>query len=67
MLCPLCHRTINPKAAWKVAADRFYCSEFCAESETYIPVRQHVSKELMDRLYLQRLERLLPLRQARTA
>ncbi|HUE09444.1 MAG TPA: hypothetical protein VMQ54_00830 [Steroidobacteraceae bacterium] len=43
-------------------ANRFYCSEFCAESETTIPSHRHPPKELIDQQYLARLERLLPLR-----
>ena len=65
MRCPLCRQTIKPKAAWKSAGGRFYCSEFCADSETAI-ARPHytVRKHEIDRQYRERLERLLPLRRA---
>lgn len=33
MHCAFCNRTITPGFAWKVTSDRFYCSEFCADSE----------------------------------
>ena len=68
MHCPSCHQTIRPKTAWKSAGGRFYCSEFCADSETVIPLRpQAVRKQEIDRQYRERLERLLPLRRAMQA
>lgn len=33
MQCAFCSRPITPKSAWKGSSDRFYCSEFCADSE----------------------------------
>jgi hypothetical protein len=32
MRCPFCHQPIDRNNAWKGTADRFYCSEFCADS-----------------------------------
>ena len=40
MRCPFCHQLIDRNNAWKGTADRFYCSEFCADSEPIIPSRQ---------------------------
>lgn len=34
MQCSFCGRPITPRSAWKAASDRFYCSEFCADSES---------------------------------
>lgn len=31
MRCPSCDKAIDEHTAWKSAADRFYCSEFCAD------------------------------------
>ena len=64
MLCSLCHKALEPMNAWKGTADRFYCSEFCADSETVIPAAQHAQKLQIDRQYIERLERLLPLRKS---
>jgi hypothetical protein len=61
MLCPFCRQSLDPKSAWKGTAD-FYCSEFCADSETVIPSNRHSPKERFDRQYLARLERLVALR-----
>jgi hypothetical protein len=62
MQCSLCHRPLTLMNAWKGTADRYYCSEFCAESETFIPV--HSPKDQVDRNYLARLERLVRLRRS---
>jgi hypothetical protein len=62
MRCPFCDRPIDRNNAWKGTADRFYCSEFCADSEC-IPSRQQSLKERFGRQYLARLERLVALRQ----
>jgi hypothetical protein len=59
MRCPLCHLLIDPRTAWKNSANRFYCSEFCADSEDYT-VERCRQKEVFDRQYLERLRRLLP-------
>jgi hypothetical protein len=67
MHCPFCHQALDPKKAWKGTADRFYCGEFCAESETVIPIQQHRLKERLDRQYLERLERLVALRRQHQA
>ena len=64
MRCALCHQEINRETAWKGSASRFYCSEFCAESETVVPSQLRVPKDRIDRQYMERLERLLPLRRA---
>jgi hypothetical protein len=45
MRCPFCHQPIDRNNAWKGTADRFYCSEFCADSEPIIPSRQQSLKE----------------------
>lgn len=69
MRCSFCAETIDPNAAWKGSGERFYCSEFCADSETIIPVRHELPqdgprKEQIDRQYVERLARLIPLRQS---
>jgi hypothetical protein len=62
MKCPNCHCVIDPKAAWKSSRHRFYCSEFCADAEAQdchgSPCR--VSKDEIDRHYIERLQKLLP-------
>lgn len=63
MRCPCCHQPLDPKTAWKGAADRFYCSEFCAETEAVIPSQADSQKERFDRICQARLERLVVLRQ----
>jgi hypothetical protein len=60
MRCPSCRLMIDPRTAWKSSTNRFYCSEFCADSEISAPVEQCVQKEVLDRQYLERLRRLLP-------
>ena len=62
MHCLFCDQPIDRNNAWKGAADRFYCSEFCADSECVNPSRQQSLKERLDRQYLARLERLVALR-----
>jgi hypothetical protein len=64
MRCVFCHQEINRKTAWKGSAGRFYCSEFCADSETTVPAQRRVAKDRIDRQYMERLERLLPLRRS---
>ncbi len=34
MQCAFCGRPIKAKSAWKGTGDKFYCGEFCADSET---------------------------------
>jgi len=34
MQCAFCGNPLEARFAWKGAHSRFYCSEFCAESET---------------------------------
>jgi hypothetical protein len=62
MHCPVCKTRVLPEAGWKGMSDRFYCSEFCADSETIIPSIHPFNKEQIDQRYLERLERLVPLR-----
>jgi hypothetical protein len=64
MRCVTCHQEISRKTAWKVSASRFYCSEFCADSETVVPSQRRVPKDRIDQQYMERLQRLLPLRRA---
>ena len=59
MRCPSCHLMIDPRTAWKSLNNRFYCSEFCADSEISAPVERSAQKEIHDRQYLDRLRRLL--------
>ena len=60
MRCPSCHLVIDPRIAWKSSTSRFYCSEFCADSEIAAPLEQCARKEVFDRQYVERLRRLLP-------
>jgi len=60
MKCPNCRSVINPDTAWKSSASRFYCSEFCADMETHEASSSRVSKDAIDRQYIERLQRLLP-------
>jgi hypothetical protein len=61
MRCALCHLIIDSRTAWRSSTNRFYCSEFCADSEVSVPFEQCAQKEVHDRQYLERLRRLLPL------
>jgi hypothetical protein len=63
MRCALCHQPIDLRSAWKGTRERFYCSEFCADSEGSVAIDQNSQKRLIDRRYVERLERLLPLMQ----
>jgi hypothetical protein len=63
MRCPCCRQTIEPGRAWKGSDNHFYCSEFCADSEDIAAPSSPPSKDQIDRAYLNRLERLLPLLQ----
>lgn len=67
MKCPNCHSMIAPDTAWKSSANRFYCSEFCADIETYDAASSGVSKDEIDRQYIERLQRLLPYVRRRAA
>jgi len=60
MLCPCCYRSIDPRTAWKSSTSRFYCGEFCADSEISAPVEQCIQMEVLNRQYVERLRRLLP-------
>jgi hypothetical protein len=71
MRCASCHKVIDSKNAWKSSSGCFYCSEFCADSENSAPdsensapIDQHTQKQLIDRQYVDRLQRLLPLVQS---
>jgi hypothetical protein len=63
MRCVFCDRPLEIKSAWKGVRDRFYCSEFCADSEMSeaTPAQNPASllQYHLDRPY-ERLERLLP-------
>jgi hypothetical protein len=37
MECACCGQPIDPRQSWKGSEDRFYCSGFCADSETDDP------------------------------
>lgn len=67
MKCPNCHSVIAPDAAWKSSANRFYCSEFCADIEIQDASSSSVSKDEIDRQYIERLQRLLPYVRRRAA
>ena len=60
MKCPNCHSVIDRDTAWKGSANRFYCSEFCADIEAQDASSSGVSKDEIDRQYIERLQRLLP-------
>lgn len=60
MKCPNCHSVIDRDTAWKGSANRFYCSEFCADIEAQDVSSSSVSKDAIDRQYIERLQRLLP-------
>ncbi len=66
MKCPNCRSVINPDTAWKSSASRFYCSEFCADVESQDATSCGVSKDEIDRQYIERLQRLLPYVRRRT-
>jgi hypothetical protein len=57
---------IDSKTAWK-SASRFYCSEFCADVEVQDALGSRVSKDEIDRQYIERLQRLLPYVRRRAA
>lgn len=71
MKCPNCRSAIDPDTAWKCSADRFYCSEFCADIETQETSQEasssRMSKDEIDRQYIERLQRLLPYVRRRAA
>jgi hypothetical protein len=71
MNCPVCDQAIDEDNAWKGTADRFYCSEFCADSESdsqeVVALPTTSLKERFDRQYMQRLERLVVLRRQNAA
>jgi len=67
MHCPICDQAIDEDKAWKGTADRFYCSEFCADSENVVPLPHTSLRERFDRQYMQRLERLVALRKRHAA
>lgn len=63
MQCAFCRRLIEATSAWKGAGNQFYCSEFCADSETAeaapSPRTATLLQQHLNRPY-ERLERLLP-------
>jgi hypothetical protein len=67
MQCAFCGNALEAKSAWKGAHSQFYCSEFCAESETVqtvqaaetAPAAGTLLARHLHRPY-ERLERLLP-------
>ena len=63
MQCAFCGRPLELKSAWKAASNRFFCSEFCADSEMPETKRAASASTLLHhhlhRPY-ERLERLLP-------
>jgi hypothetical protein len=69
MRCPTCNQAIDHDQAWKGTEDRFYCSEFCADSENIVslPPPRRSLREHFDRQYMQRLERLVALRKQHAA
>jgi hypothetical protein len=69
MRCPTCNQAVDHDKAWKGTADRFYCSEFCADSENVVslPPPRRSLREHFDRQYMQRLERLVALRKQHAA
>lgn len=69
MQCAFCGNPLEARSTWKGAHSHFYCSEFCAESETVAPVHAAETAPAaaansllghhLHRPY-ERLERLLP-------
>ena len=63
MRCTFCNKPLEIKSAWKGGGDRFYCSEFCADSEvsevTLALNQASLVQYHLNRPY-ERLERLLP-------
>ena len=69
MQCAFCGNPLEARSAWKGAHSQFYCSEFCAESQTVETVRAAETAPAaaegtllghhLHRPY-ERLERLLP-------
>jgi hypothetical protein len=64
MQCAFCGRPIDPKSTWKGSGNQFYCSEFCADSETEeaaapAPAQPTLLDHHLKRPY-ERLQRLLP-------
>jgi hypothetical protein len=63
MQCACCGRPVEVKSSWKTARDRFYCGEFCADSEVSevapAPAPTTLLQHHTNRPY-ERLERLLP-------
>jgi hypothetical protein len=64
MRCAFCGRPIDSKSTWKGSGDRFYCSEFCADSEApeeaaFVPAQPTLLDHHLKRPY-ERLQQLLP-------
>jgi hypothetical protein len=69
MQCAFCGNPLEARSAWKGAHSQFYCSEFCAESQTVETVRvAEIAPTAAEGTLLghhlhrpyERLERLLP-------
>jgi hypothetical protein len=50
---------MDQQSVWKSSCNRYYCSEFCAESESVDFVQAHNSPDITASRY-ERLQRLLP-------
>jgi hypothetical protein len=61
MQCAFCGRPLEVNSAWQSASNRFYCSEFCADSEgdEFVQAPASLLDHHLNRPY-ERLERLLP-------
>jgi hypothetical protein len=63
MQCASCCKPLEFTSAWKGTSNRFYCGEFCADSEvsesTTAPPSASPLEHHINRSY-ERLERLLP-------
>ena len=61
MRCSNCNSIIDPRTAWK-STSNFYCSEFCADAgvECTLNPAYRLSKDEIDRQYIERLRKLLP-------
>jgi hypothetical protein len=63
MQCAFCSTPLELKSAWQGTNNRFYCGEFCADSEVSESTASLPSASLLQHHITQpyeRLERLLP-------
>ena len=61
MQCQFCGRSIERDTAWLGISNKFFCSEFCSESDMgseELDQRYSQQKIRVDQQYLERLERL---------